>query len=289
MTEFNQDRSSIDVDDHIVVSASGDTAFDASTSKNLICEVGHSGYDDIETLKLISVDVDHVSHAPGCPQERVVTFNDGITLPLSEIEKVIPCFTPGTAIATPKGEVAVETLKIGDRVLTRDNGIQRITWAGTKRLDYAELQLIPSLRPILIKAGALGNQMPERDMLVSPSHRMLIVSEMAQFYFEQSEVLVAAKDLVMMKDVEVAKVPYVTYIHVMCDNHEIVLSDGAWSESFQPGDYTLKGFDQGQREELFQLFPELATKVGIAEYRAARRTLTRHEAKLLFKGTAPAS
>jgi hypothetical protein len=208
----------------------------------------------------------------------------GRTMTFEEIEQVVPCFTPGTLIATPRGEVAVEKLKAGDRVLTRDNGIQTLNWIGQKRLDFMELNKAPELRAIKIAAGALGDGMPERDMLVSPTHRMLITSHRAELYFGQSEILVPAKHMLAMDGVTVSDQPYVTYIHIMCDNHEIVLADGAWSESFQPGDYTLKGFDDDQRKELFVLFPELATEEGLSAYRAARRTLKDHEAALLFKG-----
>ncbi|HSF92831.1 MAG TPA: Hint domain-containing protein, partial [Paracoccaceae bacterium] len=61
-------------------------------------------------------------------------MTDGSQWPIREIERVVACFTPGTGIATPKGEVAVERLKKGDRVLTRDNGIQTIRWIGQKKL-----------------------------------------------------------------------------------------------------------------------------------------------------------
>ncbi|MEO1638362.1 MAG: Hint domain-containing protein [Pseudomonadota bacterium] len=237
---------------------------------------------DFDVLDLTGSDVDFVTFVSGDPEAGTVTFNDGSTMTFSEIERVIPCFTVGTMIATPAGEVAVEDLKEGDRVLTRDNGIQKVSWVGKKRLDHEKLKEIPELRPITIKAGAMGEGMPERDMVVSPSHRMLIVSELAQLYFDRTEVLVAAKHMLSMDGVEVSRTPYVTYVHFMCAHHEIVLADGAWSESFQPGDYTMKGFDAQQREEIFQIFPELQTKEGIRGYNAARRTLKRHEAKLLF-------
>ena len=239
---------------------------------------------DIDILNLTGTGVDFIAYDVGDPEAGSVTFLNGDTMTFSEIENVVPCFTPGTAIATPKGEVAVENLQIGDRVLTRDNGIQTINWVGQKRIDFEQLKALPELRPILIKAGAIGDGQPERDMLVSPSHRMLIVSELAQLYFEQSEVLVAAKYMLNMEGVEVSNQPYVTYVHFICDNHEIVLADGAWSESFQPGDYTMKGFDAQQRDEIFIIFPELQTEEGLEGYRAARKTLTKHEAKILFKG-----
>ncbi|PXW70377.1 Hint domain-containing protein [Loktanella sp. PT4BL] len=227
-----------------------------------------------DTQNVLSTDIDSDNTDAGAGVDFVNTS--------PEIERVVPCFTPGTMIATPRGEVAVETLKAGDRILTRDNGIQTINWVGQKRLDFMELKKAPQLRPILIAAGALGDGMPERDMMVSPTHRVLITSHKAELYFGQSEILVPAKYMLAIDGVSVSDQPYVTYIHMMCENHEIVLADGAWSESFQPGDHTLKGFDEDQREELFTLFPELATEEGLAAYRAARRTLGKREAALLF-------
>lgn len=195
---------------------------------------------------------------------------------------IIPCFTPGTKIATPKGEVLVEDLKVGDRIITRDNGIQEIRWIGSRDLSSNDLAAKGHLRPVLIRQGALGNGLPERDMKVSPNHRMLVASDKAAFYFEEREVLVAAKHLVGLPGVEFVDVEEVTYIHFMFDQHEVVLSDGAWSESFQPGDYTLQGIDSEQREEILELFPELAHEDGIEAYQAARRSLKRYEAQLLI-------
>ncbi|GAB5445868.1 tandem-95 repeat protein [Gymnodinialimonas sp.] len=203
------------------------------------------------------------------------------TLEFKEIENVIPCFTPGAMIATPRGEVPVETLREGDKVITRDNGIQEIRWTGNRTLNRTELAEGDNLKPILIKAGSLGRNLPERDMLVSPQHRVLITGESPQLYFEESEVLVAAKHLVGKQGVSVVDTMRTTYIHFMFDRHEVVLSDGAWTESFQPGDQTLGSMGEATREEIFALFPELATQGGLTDYAAARRSLKAHEAKLL--------
>ncbi|NVK47874.1 MAG: Hint domain-containing protein [Rhodobacteraceae bacterium] len=199
----------------------------------------------------------------------------------TNIEEIIPCFTPGTLIATPKGEMKVEELKVGDRVITRDNGIQEIRWIGHKALTSAELATRRELMPVLIRQGALGAGLPERDMVVSPNHRMLVSNEKAALLFEEHEVLVAAKHLTRMEGVDVVEASDVTYIHVMFDRHEVVLSDGTWSESFQPGDYTLSGIGDEAREELFALFPELAEVSTRGGFSAARRILRKHEAELL--------
>jgi len=203
------------------------------------------------------------------------------TLTFKEIENVIPCFTPGAMIATPRGEVPVESLREGDRVITRDNGIQEIRWIGRRTLNRQDLAEAPNLKPILIRAGSLGHGLPERDMLVSPQHRVLIAGKRTQLYFDESEVLVAARHLVNTGSIQTVDTLRTTYIHFMFDRHEVVLSDGAWTESFQPGDQSLGSMGAETRGEILALFPELGTVQGLAGYGAARRSLKAHEARLL--------
>jgi Ca2+-binding RTX toxin-like protein len=205
------------------------------------------------------------------------------TLEFENIEEIVPCFTPGTLIATPKGEVPVESLKAGDRIITRDNGIQELRWIGQRGFDWAHMTANPHLRPVMIRQGSLGNGLPERDMMVSPNHRVLVSNERTSLYFDEHEVLVAAKHLIGGKGIFEVDSIGTTYLHLMFDQHEVVLSDGAWTESFQPGDYTLNGMGNAQRTEILELFPELKTKAGLEDYTAARRTLKKHEASLLAR------
>ncbi|MBY6161597.1 Hint domain-containing protein [Mameliella alba] len=203
------------------------------------------------------------------------------TMDFFEIEEIVPCFTPGTLIATPEGERLVEELKVGDRVITRDNGIQEIKWVGRKDLTGFDLARKPHFKPILIQKGALGNNLPEHDMLVSPNHRVLVANDKTALYFEEREVLVAAKHLTGLDGVDEVEANGVAYIHVMFDSHEVILSNGAWTESFQPGDYSLKGIGNAQRQEILELFPELEHAEGLKAYASARRSLKKHEAALL--------
>jgi len=202
----------------------------------------------------------------------------------SEIENIVICFTPGTKIATPRGEVAVETLQPGDKVFTRDNGIQEIAWAGSRTLSNDELIAAPELQPVLVQAGSLGDNMPERDLLLSPNHRLLLTGQRAALHFEDNEVFAAAKHMTATDGVDAVKANSVTYIHLMFARHEVILSNGAWTESFQPGDHVLKGMGTAQRDEIFKLFPDLANmETAGAGFGAARRVLKRHEAAILTK------
>lgn len=255
---------------------------------------GGSGGNDFDTLDISDLFEDgwtvtnyvqnpETNGAPGF-NGQIQLQKDGqfANINFFDIEKVIICFAPGTMIATPTGERPVESLREGDRVFTRDNGVQRVRWAGHRSLTSAELEADPALRPVKIKAGALGNNMPEHDMFVSPNHRMLLADDRTELYFDEREVLVAAKHLTKMKGISRDKpADGVSYHHILFDQHEIILGNGAWSESFQPGDYSLGGIGSAQRDEILKLFPDLSSQQGRNAYASARRTLKRLETGVL--------
>ncbi|MCG7574823.1 Hint domain-containing protein [Phaeobacter sp. CNT1-3] len=251
---------------------------------------GGSAGDDFDTLDLSDVGrfrlTDVVTDSDGNGFDGTVEFLDSDgdvtgTASFTNIEDIVPCFTPGSLIATPQGQRRVEDLQEGDKVITRDNGIQEIRWVGHKRMNGIDLARQPQLQPVLIRKGSLGNDLPERDIMVSPNHRVLVTNEKVSLYFNETEVLASAKHLVGLDGIHKVNVVGTTYIHFMFDRHEVVLSDGAWSESFHPGDYTLKGIGRDQREEILTLFPELKEQKGLDSYHAARRSLKKHEAQIL--------
>ncbi|KEO59048.1 Hint domain-containing protein [Thioclava indica] len=249
---------------------------------------GGEGGNDADTLDLSDwgKDLTNITFDPANPENGSVEFLDTSgnvigTMTFSNIERVIPCFTPGTRIATHNGERLVEELVVGDRVLTRDNGYQEIRWIGTRHLTANELRETPAFYPVAIAPGALGPDMPLRAMKVSPQHRLLLNGPRAELLCGEPEALAAARHLDGLPGIAIDdSAQEVTYIHLMFDQHEIVFSDGLWSESFQPGVATLRDMEIGVRDELLALFPELAT--GLHAYPAARPSLKRHEARLML-------
>lgn len=168
------------------------------------------------------------------------------------------CFTPGTRIRTPDGLVLVEDLREGDCVQTKDNGAQEIMWKGSRRMTGARMFAMPHLRPVRIKAGALGVERPDEELLVSPSHRMLIQGKEAMALFNTPEILVAAKDLINGKTITVdVTVPEVTYIHMLLPDHQILWANGVETESFHPANATLSVLDDSDRARLLAQFPDL--------------------------------
>ena len=140
---------------------------------------------------------------------------------------IVPCYCPGTLILTAFGEVPVEKLVIGDRLVVRSGLTRAIKWIGRRSYHGRFALGRKDILPVCIKAGALGDQSPRRDLWISPHHAM---------YFEglnPGGVLIEAKDLVNSISIVQAERPEtVEYFHVELDSHDVIVAEGAFSESF---------------------------------------------------------
>ena len=153
------------------------------------------------------------------------------------------CFYLGTLIRTPDGEVAVENLKPGDHVLTTEGVVKKINWLGRQTISTVFADPTRVL-PVRIKAGALGENVPSRDLLVSPDHAMFV-----------DGVLIQASALVNGSSiVRETRVPRVfTYFHIELDDHSLILAENAPAETFIDNVDRL-GFDNWSEFEA--LYPE---------------------------------
>ena len=247
---------------------------------------GNEGGDDFDTLDLVGAGPFRIIPDPLDPlntERGIVQFLDPTTravvgeMTFRNIEQIVPCFTPGTLIHTARGSVPVEALVVGDLILTRDNGLQPLRWIGVRDLSRADLIVQPQLQPVRIEAGALGNGLPRRAMMVSPQHRMLIEGPRAEMLFGDAQVLVAATHLAGLAQVTPMVTRGVRYIHLLFDAHELIEAEGAWTESFQPAARTLGAMDEDQRAEIALLFPNMTQG-----FPAARLALKGYEARVLL-------
>lgn len=213
----------------------------------------------------------------GTVNTKITFFPNGKIGPGGRFE---PCFARGTMIVTERGEVAVEDLVEGDLVQTADNGLQPIRWIGGSLVTADTLADNPKLRPIRIRQGALGDGVPARDLVVSPQHRILVRSQIAQNMFGAREVLVAAKQLCQLDGIDVADdLPEVQYFHILFDRHEVILSNGAETEALFTGDEALRGVGPAALEEILAIFPQLRDPAYSAE--PARMILSGRSARSL--------
>ena len=191
------------------------------------------------------------------------------------------CFTPGTRIATAQGFALIEELRPGDKILTRDNGEQEVLWSASRRMTGARLYAMPHLRPIRFKAGALGIDRPDQDLIVSPQHRMMLQGPWARALFNTDEVLIKAEDL--LNDATVCvdhALREVTYTHILLNQHNIIWANGLETESFHPSNTALDTIEPHERAALLSLLPTIAQDpASYGDY--ARRNLSSSEAAIL--------
>ncbi|MEP2028744.1 MAG: Hint domain-containing protein [Paracoccaceae bacterium] len=189
------------------------------------------------------------------------TLPSGIVVNYTQFESGtgFPCFNRGTLLETSSGTKRIEQLKVGDRVRTIQGRMPKIRWIGSRRFLRRELLENPNLQPVQITAGALGEGLPERDLIVSQQHRMLVRSVIANRMFGTTEVLVPAKKLTDLPGIFVDKsVRDVEYFHLLFDKHEIVFAEGSPTESLYTGPEALKSISSKAREEIMTIFPQIA-------------------------------
>lgn len=145
-----------------------------------------------------------------------------VSAPLSSVA----CFRHGTAIATPHGEIPVERLRIGDAVLVRGGMARRIRWIGRREVAGHEMTAAPELRPVLLRRGALGPEVPCRDLYLSPQHAVLA-----------GGLLIPAAALVNGASIlRAAPAGGMQYCHIELDDQALVLAEGAPCETFLDAD-----------------------------------------------------
>ena len=278
----------------VLVGGAGDDTFVVSSGTNYVgdFDMGDANADGFTNDQL---DVSGITDADGNPIDyhdvtvgvdpntgfAMLSFPNGEVMVLynvtadqvdtgPEMFKIgIPCFTTGTMILTPSGEVPVEMLRPGDLVVTRDNGPQPIVWAGARHLQENELRSMPSLRPVLIQAGDWAG---DRGLLVSPQHAI------SARHSDGSDRFIRATHLARMKGgkVRIANgVKSVTYVHLMFEKHQVIFGNGIASESFYPGRFGLTALGRESLVEVLKLFPDVARLGAAVGYGELARPIAR--------------
>lgn len=154
-------------------------------------------------------------NADGLDPEKVVFEGGSMTY---------ACFLKGTHIATPEGEVQVETLKAGDKVLTASGGVATVKWLGHRTLYRSRIPAKDAVRafPILIKKDAIADNVPHADLTVSPGHHLSFNGTLVP-----AMMLVNGQTIVQQFDTKKFQ-----YFHVELEQFDILLAEGVPAESY---------------------------------------------------------
>jgi hypothetical protein len=169
--------------------------------------------------------------------------SDGHGGTFAEESDYTPCYCRGTRIRTPRGDVAVEDLRIGDLITTAAGEALPLKWIG--RRAYSEWLAVGNakVQPILFKAGALADGVPVRDLYVSPEHAMFLDGMLVP-----ARRLENGASIVKMSGMEA-----VAYFHLEFDRQAVILAEGAPAESFVDDDSRML-FHNG--DEYCRLYPD---------------------------------
>ena len=191
-------------------------ASDGSTHEGIvIVEVEDGGVEDIFFMPLSQMSAQADYRLVG------VSRDDALTR-FAEMSCV--SFAKGTHITLGSGEQRkIEDLKVGDKVLTRDDGQQEIRWIGQNTL-----RATGEFAPVLIKAGTLHNT---NDLILSPDHRIFVYQREDRLGAGRSELLVRARHLINGDTVQQIDGGYIDYFQLLFDDHQIIYAEGIAAES----------------------------------------------------------
>ncbi|PSL21713.1 Hint domain-containing protein [Shimia abyssi] len=173
------------------------------------------------------------------------------------------CFTDGTLIRTPMGDVPIEDLSVGDMVMCGDGEARAIKWIGERKLSHADLIAHPNLKPVFLEANAMAPDQPATPLRLSPQHRVMLRDWRAELLMGEEEVLVPAKSLINDQSIRTC-VPKqgVTYFHILLRGHHTLFANNLECETLLPADMAKTALSGEARQEILTVFPELVTDFG---------------------------
>jgi hypothetical protein len=204
--------------------------------------------------------------------------------PVSVPEFASSGLAQGSVIATARGPVLARDLRLGDRLVTRDHGLQPVRWIGTSSVIYDELNDdadSPRVGPVRIRAGALGTNPDAGNLILSPGQMILVRNPINLLLFATEEVLASAGDLTHLKGVDIAPRSLARWTHVLLDQHELIQVNGLWMESFAPDMWSIRVAYPDEWHSITDAMPRLRYENTATHYISTRPTLDAREASLL--------
>ncbi|WP_244877689.1 Hint domain-containing protein [Acetobacter cibinongensis] len=199
------------------------------------------------------------------------------------------CFLSGSMISTPSGEVAVEDLLIGDHVTTWDWQQQRkvvksVVWTGRKHMEVkTDLADVDAGYPVRVKAGAIADGVPYKDLLITPEHSLFFEDK-----FVPVRMLVNGRSIFYDRSIT-----SYDYFHIEVEEHAVIRADGMLTESYLDTgnrstfrqDGTVVRFGQKQAERNWETDGAAALVVTRGTVEPLFRTLEARSTEIGFEQT----
>ena len=196
-------------------------------------------------------------------------------------------FAPSSVVETARGPILARDLRLGDKLVTRDKGLQPLRWIGESTVLYGDatgedLSEDEARRgPVRIRAGSQGSNPDAGNLVVAPGQRLLARNSLNELLFATDEVMVAAGDMTHLDGIDTVPRDVGRWMHLLLDSHELLRVNGIWMESFAPDMWSVRVAYPEQWHDITEAMPRLKYENTAANYVEARLSLDAREARLI--------
>jgi hypothetical protein len=181
---------------------------------------------------------------------------------LPVFEAAFNAFARGALIPTVAGPVAIEDLLPGDKVVTIDNGVQRVEWIGSKMLDTHGTRAPEARAERLyrITADTFGLGRPSPDLMLGGGARYLLQADALKSWLGTAQALAPITGMVDgVSVIEITPISTVRSYHLVLERHSLIRVNGVELESYHPGTSATGQLQGDLRARFMALFPHLGT------------------------------
>ncbi|WP_226782485.1 Hint domain-containing protein [Oceaniglobus trochenteri] len=223
---------------------------------------------------------------PGLPDGAEILVGVSVPLLFPNDVAVPLCLAGDTLVRTAEGLRPIREIRPGDQVHTLDGGLQTVCWTGRQHVDFVHCPEMQKHLPIMIRKDAFGEGRPFCDLTVSPQHSVMFDGWEVDYFTGEEEVLAIAKSLVNGKSVvRLEDCAEIEYCHILFEQHHVIWAHGLPVESLFLGDLATDSLLTHKREELLDIFPNVAAMKKSFPQRVRAR-IKSFEIAAMFQGAA---
>lgn len=191
-----------------------------------------------------------------------------------------------SVVETARGPVLARDIRVGDRLITRDSGVQTVRWVGCSTVMYGDGGQDPGpdqkhKGPVRIRAGALGTSPQAGNLVLAPGHRVLVQHPLNELLFAVDEAMACVGDLTHVDGIDFVPRSVGRWTHFLLDRHQMVRANGLWVETLSPDMWSIRVAYPDEWHAITEALPRLRYEVSAADYVEARITLDHRELRLL--------
>ncbi len=212
----------------------------------------------------------------------------GVALgPVATPEFALSGVALSSVVETARGAVLARDLRLGDKLITRDKGLQPLRWFGESSVLYGDPNANNAATgqtrrgPVRIRAGAHGTNPDAGNLVVAPGQRLLVRNPVNELLFATDEVMVSAGDMTHLDGIDFVPRDVGRWVHLLLDSHELLRVNGVWMESFAPDMWSVRVAYPEEWHEITEAMPRLKYENTAANYVEARLSLDAREARLI--------